>query len=175
MPEIYITCHNEKFFISIFTLDMYKRYVELMAKNVKNNISSTIFYNAKIAQEMFGNKIALTEMLEIDIEELLLATDTIHFIVQEIISKEFVDLLNTQKNEQKQEASVFDEYDEENGYIEEEGKEENPWIVCSENIDYLIKIAMRVLNNSYAQCMSMDILQLLKYIHFEFETMRNNK
>lgn len=163
-------------FINVFTVEMYKRYTELMSKNEGQDIASAIFYNTKIVQEMFGNRVSLIDLQEVSIEEMLVTVKTIHFIVQEIISNAFADLLTSNEEiEQLQETSVFDEYDKENGYTEECETQENPWTICSKNIDYLIKIAMRVLNNSYSQCMDTDVMQLLKYIKFEFETMHENR
>lgn len=163
-------------FINVFTVEMYKRYTELMSKNEGHDIASAIFYNTKIVQEMFGNRVSLIDLQEVSTEELLVTVKTIHFIAQEIISNAFADLLTSNEEiEQLQETSVFDEYDKENGYTEEYETQENPWTICSKNIDYLIKIAMRVLNNSYSQCMDTDVMQLLKYIKFEFETMHENR
>ena len=53
----------------------------------------------------------------------------------------------------EKEASAFDDYDRENGYEDEdEQPEENQWKVCGEIVDRVVKIAIRLLKNSYSQC-----------------------
>lgn len=52
----------------------------------------------------------------------------------------------------EKEASAFDDYDRENGYEDEdEQPEENQWKVCGEIVDRVVKIAIRLLKNSYSQ------------------------
>ena len=75
----------------------------------------------------------------------------------------------------EQEASAFDEYDIENGYEEENEPEENTWKVCGEILDRVIKIAIRLLKNSYSQCMKEDIVSLLDYLKFELDTINENQ
>lgn len=75
----------------------------------------------------------------------------------------------------EQETSAFDEYDIENGYEEESEPEENTWKVCGEILDRVIKIAIRLLKNSYSQCMREDIVSLLDYLKFELDTINENQ
>ena len=69
-------------------------------------------------------------------------------------------LLNIVEVEQvEKEKSAFDEYDRENGYEDElEEPEENQWKVCGEIVDRVVKIAIRLLKNSYSQCMKENIV-----------------
>ena len=63
-------------------------------------------------------------------------------------------------------------YDQEFGYGEdaEEG-EGNVWKTCGEIIDRIVKISIRLMKNSYSQCMGEDILSLLEYLKFELDTL----
>ena len=75
----------------------------------------------------------------------------------------------------EKEASAFDEYDRENGYEDEERPEENQWKVCGEIVDRVVKIAIRLLKNSYSQCMKENIVTLLDYLKFELDTINENQ
>ena len=76
----------------------------------------------------------------------------------------------------EKEASAFDDYDRENGYEDEdEQPEENQWKVCGEIVDRVVKIAIRLLKNSYSQCMKENIVTLLDYLKFELDTINENQ
>ena len=71
---------------------------------------------------------------------------------------------------------VVDDYDRENGYEDEdEQPEENQWKVCGEIVDRVVKIAIRLLKNSYSQCMKENIVTLLDYLKFELDTINENQ
>ena len=74
----------------------------------------------------------------------------------------------------EKEASAFDKYDIENGYEEEQQPEQDTWKTCGEIIDRIVKIAIRLLKNSYSQCMREDIVALLEYLKFELDTIEEN-
>ena len=76
----------------------------------------------------------------------------------------------------EKEKSAFDEFDRENGYEDEpEEPEENQWKVCGEIVDRVVKIAIRLLKNSYSQCMKENIVTLLDYLKFELDTINENQ
>lgn len=70
--------------------------------------------------------------------------------------------------------NVQDEYDRENGYEDEEQEEQNTWKICGEIVDRVTKIAIRLMRESYGQCMKENIIELLKYLKFELETVNEN-
>lgn len=137
-----------------------------MEKNNSENFAEVMFYNKKILQEIFESKMSLSTIGEIDVIEFLTAIKSIHFIMQIITEKilTIVDLEPVEKEE-----SAFDAYDKENGY-EDEAEEKNQWTICDEIIDRIIKIAIRLLKNSYSQCMKENIVSLLNYLKFELDT-----
>ena len=53
--------------------------------------------------------------------------------------------------------------------------EENQWKVCGEIVDRVVKIAIRLLKNSYSQCMKENIVTLLEYLRFELDTINENQ
>ena len=172
IPEISITCSTGKIFINSITVEQYKKYVALMEKNGSDRITDATFFNKKITQEIFGNRMSLEELGEADAVEFLTAAKGIHFIMQGIISQKLLNVVEVEQVEK--EESVFDEYDIENGY-EEEQPEQDTWKTCGEIIDRIMKIAIRLLKNSYSQCMGEDIVSLLEYLKFELDTIEENQ
>ena len=93
--------------------------------------------------------------------------------MQNVISEKLLNIVEVEPVEQ--ETSAFDEYDLKNGYEEDAETEENPWRACGEILDRVIKIAIRLLKNSYSQCMREDIVSLLEYLKFELDTVNENQ
>lgn len=109
MPEIEITCRGERYFINSITVEQYKKYINLMEKNDAEIFSGVIFFDKKIIQEIFGNKLSLVAVGEIDTIEFLTAIKTVHFIMQNIVTEKVLNIVETEQIEK--EASAFDEYD----------------------------------------------------------------
>jgi len=173
IPEIEITCGEEIFFINSITVEQYKRYAKLMEKNGSDRILDVMFFNKKIVQAVFGNRLTLEKLGKMDAMEFMEAVKGIHFIMQDIISEKLLNIVEVEVVER--EESAFDEYDMENGYKDDVEPEENPWRSCGEILDRVVKIAIRVLKNSYSQCMKEDILSLLEYLKFELDTLDENQ
>ena len=174
IPEIEGTCRGERLFINSVTVEQYKKYISLMEKNDTEKFSGVMFFNKKIMQEMFGNELSLAAVGEIDAVEFLTAIKTVHFIMQNIVVEKMLNIVEVEQVEK--EASAFDDYDRENGYEDEdEQPEENQWKVCGEIVDRVVKIAIRLLKNSYSQCMKENIVTLLDYLKFELDTINENQ
>lgn len=174
IPEIEVTCSGKRYFINSITVEQYKKYVSLMEKNSTEKISGVMFFNTKIMQELFGNELSLAAVGEIDAVEFLTAIKTVHFIMQNIVAEKMLNIVEVEQVEK--EASAFDDYDRENGYEDEdEQPEENQWKVCGEIVDRVVKIAIRLLKNSYSQCMKENIVTLLDYLKFELDTINENQ
>ena len=131
-----------------------------------------MFFNKKIMQMLFGNELTLAEIGEIDAIEFMTAIKAVHFTMQQVVAEKMLNIVEVERVEK--EVSAFDEYDIENGY-EEEQPEENQWKVCGEIVDRVVKIAIRLLKNSYSQCMKEDIVALLDYLKFELDTINENQ
>ena len=174
IPEIEVTCSGKRYFINSITVEQYKKYVSLMEKNSTEKISVVMFFNTKIMQELFENELTLAEIGEIDAIDFLTAIKTVHFVMQNIIAEKLLNIVEVEQVEK--EKSAFDEYDRENGYEDElEEPEENQWKVCGEIVDRVVKIAIRLLKNSYSQCMKENIVTLLEYLRFELDTINENQ
>jgi len=159
-------------FINNITVEQYKKYAALMEKNGSDKITDALFFNKRIIQEIFGNRMSLDELGEVDVIEFLTASKGIHFIMQDIVSDALLNIVETEPIER--ETSAFDEYDRENGYEDEEQEEQNTWKICGEIVDRVTKIAIRLMRESYGQCMKENIIELLKYLKFELETVNEN-
>lgn len=160
-------------FINSVTVGQYKEYARLMEKNGSGRATDAMFFNKKIIQGVFGNRMSLAELGRVEAVEFLAAAKGIHFIMQNIISEKLLNIVEAEPVER--EKSAFDEYDMENGYEEEDGLEENPWNACGEVLDRVIKIAIRLLKNSYSQCMGENIISFLEYVKFELDTVDENQ
>lgn len=172
IPEITVTCNDETYFINSVTVGQYRQYAVLMKKNNLDDRKCNMFYNQKIIQMIFGNRMSLEELGQMDIVEFLTAAKGIHSIMQGVVMEKLLNVVQVEHVEK--EESAFDEYDIENGY-EEEQTEQNMWKTCGEIIDRIVKIAIRLLRDSYSQCMNEDIIALLEYLQFELDTMEENQ
>lgn len=172
IPEIEVTCREKRYFMNSITVEQYKRYISLMEKNDTDRFVDVMFFNKKIMQELFGNEMSLAELGEIEAVEFLTAIKAVHFTMQNIVADKMLNIVEVEHVEK--EASAFDEYDLENGY-EDEQPEENQWKICGEIVDRVVKIAIRLLKNSYSQCMKEDIIALLDYLKFELDTINENQ
>ena len=172
IPEIEVTCREKRYFVNSITVEQYKRYISLMEKNDTDRFVDVMFFNKKIMQELFGNEMSLAELGEIEAVEFLTAIKAVHFTMQNIVADKMLNIVEVEHVEK--EASAFDEYDLENGY-EDEQPEENQWKICGEIVDRVVKIAIRLLKNSYSQCMKEDIIALLDYLKFELDTINENQ
>ena len=152
------------------SVEKYRAYTELMEKNNGDDVSSAFQFNAAIMKMIFG--ISEREVLKADVAEQLATAKMIHFVMQDIITPKFLKLNPNRPDEVEQEKSAFDDYDEENGYNEAEKQldEENIWKVCRDNVDRVVKLCIKGLNDSLSNVMKSDIISLLDHVAFEIKT-----
>lgn len=152
------------------SVEKYRAYTELMEKNGGDDVASAFQFNAAIMKMVFG--ISEREVLKADVAEQLAAAKMIHFVMQDIITQKFLELNPNRPEEVEQEKSAFDEYDEENGYNEAENQldDENIWKVCRDNVDRVVKLCIKWLNDSLSNVMKSDIMSLLDHVAFEIKT-----
>ena len=145
------------------SVEKYRAYTELMEKNGGDDVASAFQFNAAIMKMVFG--ISEREVLKADVAEQLAAAKMIHFVMQDIITQKFLELNPNRPEEVEKEKSAFDEYDEENGYNEAENQldDENIWKVCRDNVDRVVKLCIKGLNDSLSNVMKSDIMSLLDW------------
>ena len=69
---------------------MYRRYTEIMERNDSDSIRDAFEANTKILMTVFGAR--QQEVEEADSEDVLSAVKEIHFMMQDVITKKFLDL-----------------------------------------------------------------------------------
>ncbi|MBE5936050.1 MAG: hypothetical protein E7262_09705 [Lachnospiraceae bacterium] len=124
-------------------------------------------------------------MIKIFVQDLDLDVLEVHEIY--FVYKEIVNIIDAHLNSKMRkisnllggtqgvevEKSAFDEYDMENGYIEDE--EVSYWDNYAKNLDNIIYIAIKNIGNSYKECLDSDAVDLLDYIHFSIELEKSLK
>ena len=167
MPELILPCGHKEYVCTTISVEMYRRYTEIMERNDSDSIRDAFEANTKILMVVFGAR--QREVEEADPEDVLSAVKEIHFMMQDVITKKFLDLNPEHPEKIQKEKSAFDEYDEENGYNDEDPGE-NLWKICRENVDRIVKICINLMKNSYQQCIEADIMSLLDHAAFEIRT-----
>lgn len=171
MPELILPCGCDEYICTAISVKMYRRYTEIMERNNSDSVTDAFEANIQILSEVFG--VSSRKMEQAEVEDITAAAKQIHFLMQEVITPKFLNLNPEHPEKVEKEKSLFDEYDEENGYTEEE-EEGNFWKVCRENTDRVVKLCIRLLKNSYEQCMKSDIMSLLDYVAFEIDTLKED-
>lgn len=143
-----------------------------MEKNKSDDMLENIYFNLRILQELYPERPTMTELKTVDMGQFLRAANAVHFVMQEIVTAKFRELSDVPPEEVQK--SAFDDYDRENGY-EDETESGSIWESLKENVDRVVKIATRVLNTGYNECMQTDIMKLLDYVKFEIETAEEEK
>ena len=146
--------------------------MDLMEKNKSDDMLENIYFNLRILQELYPERPTMTELKTVDMGQFLRAANAVHFVMQEIVTAKFRELSDVPPEEVQK--SAFDDYDRENGY-EDEAENGSIWESLKENVDRVVKIATRVLNTGYNECMQTDIMKLLDYVKFEIETAEEEK
>lgn len=146
--------------------------MELMEKNKSDDMLENIYFNLRILQELYPERPTMTELKTVEMGQFLRAANAVHFVMQEIVTAKFRELSDVPPEEVQK--SAFDDYDRENGY-EDEIENGSIWESLKENVDRVVKIATRVLNTGYNECMQTDIMKLLDYVKFEIETAEEEK
>lgn len=168
MPELTLLCGGEEYTCAAVSVRSYRKYTEIMEQNEGEDRDKAIRANTLILSDVF--KVSLQKLQDVDAVEFMAAAKSVHFVMQEVVTPKFLDLNPDHPEQVEQETSAFDDYDEENGYNDEAEAASNIWRICRENVDRVVKLCIRVMKNSYEQCMSTDIMSLLDYVAFEIRT-----
>lgn len=152
----------------------YRAYCDLMSKDPNTDLLESMYFNMRILQELYTERPTMEELRTVQVSQMLKATNAVHFVMQQIVTPKFDALSDMEPVEV--EKSIFDDYDKENGYTEEENRNQgNVWNALKENVDRIVKIGTRVLNTGYGECMQSDIMSLLEYVKFEVDTAGENE
>ena len=109
MPELILSCGHKEYVCTTISVEMYRRYTEIMEWNDSDSIRDAFEANTKILMTVFGAR--QREVEEADPEDVLSAVKEIHFMMQDVITKKFLDLNPEHPEKIQKEKSAFDEYD----------------------------------------------------------------
>ena len=145
------------------TVQQAKRYVKTML-DTGDSVLAVLKTATRMLPELFGD-LRPADVIRADVAEVLTVIKAVHFVMQEIVLPTF-SILSTEAPVER-EASVFDEYDEENGY--DELDEINVWEACLENIEAVTQAAIRIMHQSYTDTMNEELVPLLEHLRWEID------
>ena len=114
--------------------------------------------------------LSIEEIEQLDVADVVNTFRTITEIIDASVNekiREISELLNGSQQTEDQ-GSAFDDYDRENGYIEEQSQEE-VWESYRNALDNILQICIRNMRNSYKDCLESDLSDLLDYVVFQVE------
>lgn len=141
---------------------------ELISKTEDEN-DLLYLYSAAI-RVVFNDRIEEEEIEQLDVADVVNTFRTITEIIDASVNekiREISELLNGSQQTEDQ-GSAFDDYDRENGYIEEQSQEE-VWESYRNALDNILQICIRNMRNSYKDCLESDLSDLLDYVVFQVE------
>ena len=145
------------------TVQQAKRYVKTML-DTGDSVRAVLKTATRMLPELFGD-LRPADVIRADVAEVLTVIKAVHFVMQEIVLPTF-SILSTEAPVER-EASVFDEYDAENGY--DELDEINVWEACLENIEAVTQAAIKIMRQSYTDTMKEELVPLLEHLRWEID------
>lgn len=142
--------------------------MELISKTEDEN-DLLYLYSAAI-RVVFNDRIEEEEIEQLDVADVVNTFRTITEIIDASVNekiREISELLNGSQQTEDQ-GSAFDDYDRENGYIEEQSQEK-VWESYRNALDNILQICIRNMRNSYKDCLESDLSDLLDYVVFQVE------
>lgn len=159
-----------KRFYSITTY-AYRRYIQLMELISRTEDENDLLYlYSAVIRVIFNDRIEEEEIEQLDVAEIVNTFQTITEIVDASVNekiREINEMLSGSPQAEDQ-GSAFDEYDRENGYIEEHTQEE-VWESYRNALDNILQICIKNMRNSYKDCLESDLSDLLSYVVFQVE------
>ena len=159
-----------KHFYSITTY-AYRRYIQLMELISKTEDENDLLYlYSAVIRIVFNDRIEEEEIEQLDVAEVISTFKAVAEIVDASVNEKIrniSDLLSGSQQVEDQ-GSAFDEYDRENGYIEEHSQEEI-WETYRNALDNILQICIKNMRNSYKDCLESDLSDLLDYVVFQVE------
>lgn len=145
------------------TVQQAKRYVKAM-RETADSVQAVLRMASRLLPELFEG-LRPAEVIHAAVAEVLTVIKALHFVMQEVVLPKF-SVLSTEPPVE-QETSVFDEYDEENGYNELD--EINVWDTCLENIEAVTQAAIKIMRQSYTDTMKEELVPLLEHLRWEID------
>ena len=134
--------------------------MELISKTEDEN--DLLYLYSAVIRIVFNDRIEEEEIEQLDVAEVISTFKAVNEKIRNIS-----DLLSGSQQVEDQ-GSAFDEYDRENGYIEEHSQEEI-WETYRNALDNILQICIKNMRNSYKDCLESDLSDLLDYVVFQVE------
>lgn len=147
----------------IITKD-YIRYVDICSLENEDSVYKSV-------QLMFN--LGKKDLNVMDITDIITLNEFLKLYIYNTINKRLEELNNIDKVETKK--SLLDEYDEENGYNDNDKNEENPYIIMKENINYFLKYGNTNCKSSLKDLYDMNLYNLLDYLRFNIKYENEHK
>lgn len=123
----------------------------------------------------FDNQISVKELeKELDHKEIY-DTLNIYLLIRIYVENINIKIRSIFMEEVSQEKSIFDEYDKENGYGDEELEGFNIYDSYLNILNNLIEFAIEKCKNSLKECLDTEIIDLLDYIKFKIDKEENQE
>lgn len=151
------------------TVQQAKRYVKAML-DTADSVQAVLKMATRMLPELFDS-LRPADVIRASVAEVLTVVKGLHFIMQEVVLPQFAILSDEPPVER--EASVFDEYDEENGYTDED--EVSVWETCLENIEAVTQAAIKIMRQSYTDTMKEELVPLLEHLRWEIDHQSEKK
>lgn len=145
------------------TVRQAKRYVEVM-EQTGDSVQAVLKSATRMLPDVFGG-LRPGDVIRADVFEVMTAVKALHFVMQEVTLPRFSILSDEEPVEW--EGSVFDKYDEENGYTDLD--EISPWETCRENIETITQAAIKIMRQSYTDTMAEELVPLLEHLRWEID------
>ncbi|NFO65431.1 hypothetical protein FDC27_00320 [Clostridium botulinum] len=126
----------------------------------------------KIIKHLIQDRI---QQSDLDIFDLYYCYTYLNLYINETINDKFVEISKASGNEVvEKEKSIFDDYDKENCYEDEE-ENKNIYEVYKNTLNCTIKYAINSLKMSYKECIECNLSEMLDYIVFNIRYDLENK
>ncbi|MFA9375752.1 MAG: hypothetical protein ACERKZ_03250 [Lachnotalea sp.] len=148
--------------------------MELISETEEEN--DLLFLYQMVIRTVFNDRIEDEEIEQLEVQEIMQTFQAITQIIDESVNEKIrllSDILNGGQVEEDQ-SSIFDDYDKENGYIEE-NEQVNAWESYKRVLDNLLQICIKNMRNSYKECLESDLSDLLDYVVFQVEYDRETR
>lgn len=142
--------------------------MELISKTEDEN--DLLYLYSAVIRVVFNDRIEEEEIEQLDVAEVISTFKAVVEIVDASVNEKIrniSDILNGSQQVEDQ-GSAFDEYDRENGYIEEHSQEEI-WETYRNALDNILQICIKNMRNSYKDCLESDLSDLLDYVVFQLK------
>ena len=159
-----------KRFYSITTY-AYRRYIQLMELISRTEDENDLLYlYSAVIRVIFNDRIEEEEIEQLDVAEIVNTFQAITEIVDASVNEKIrgISEMLSGSTQVEDQGSAFDEYDRENGYIEEHTQEE-AWESYKNALDNILQICIKNMRNSYKDCLESDLSDLLSYVVFQVE------